>query len=577
MTCRWFNMPFMHKMLAAGHEVVLYGKPKESAGRVVIDHPEFEIVRDDAVDSIHLERIVPIYKNVSGIPQRRLREIIHGTHQVVPAESLAPLYDVDPSYPRAEAFREVHFPGELAHAEAARRYFAKEEFFLQQLRVVWRRLKNERTNGRVLGKKTTLLKQFYESLPFDLTGAQKRSVKEIIADMRVGRPMNRLLQGDVGSGKTFVAMCAMLLAVDAGAQAALMAPTQILAEQHYLTFSKWLEPLGVKIGLATADRREEINDAQIIIGTHALLYDKVEFDDLALVVIDEQHKFGVHQRGKLIQRGVMPDVLVMTATPIPRTLTLTIYGDLDVSILDELPAGRGKIVSGVRVKPKVSEMTKFLKEQLEEGRQLYLVYPLVEESDSIKAASAVAEHPKWQKRFSHFEVELLHGKMPSEEKESVMTRFREGKSEVLVATTVVEVGVDVPNANVMVIFNAERFGLAQLHQLRGRIGRGEHKSYCILVTDGKSSDALDKLNILAGTIDGFKIAEEDLRLRGPGEILGTQQSGIGGLRFAEFLADTSLIREAREVAEEVLRIDPSLEKNPQLRSWAIEQVDVEMS
>ncbi|MDB4294812.1 ATP-dependent DNA helicase RecG [Akkermansiaceae bacterium] len=577
MTCRWFNMPFMHKMLAAGHEVVLYGKPKESAGRVVIDHPEFEIVRDDAVDSIHLERIVPIYKNVSGIPQRRLREIIHGTLQVVPAESLAPLYDVDPSYPRAEAFREVHFPGELAQAEAARRYFAKEEFFLQQLRVVWRRLKNERTNGRVLGKKTTLLKQFYESLPFDLTGAQKRSVKEIIADMRVGRPMNRLLQGDVGSGKTFVAMCAMLLAVDAGAQAALMAPTQILAEQHYLTFSKWLEPLGVKIGLATADRREEINDAQIIIGTHALLYDKVEFDDLALVVIDEQHKFGVHQRGKLIQRGVMPDVLVMTATPIPRTLTLTIYGDLDVSILDELPAGRGKIVSGVRVKPKVSEMTKFLKEQLEEGRQLYLVYPLVEESDSIKAASAVAEHPKWQKRFSHFEVELLHGKMPSEEKESVMTRFREGKSEVLVATTVVEVGVDVPNANVMVIFNAERFGLAQLHQLRGRIGRGEHKSYCILVTDGKSSDALDKLNILAGTIDGFKIAEEDLRLRGPGETLGTQQSGIGGLRFAEFLADTSLIREAREVAEEVLRIDPSLEKNPQLRSWAIEQVDVEMS
>ncbi|MDB4457843.1 ATP-dependent DNA helicase RecG [Akkermansiaceae bacterium] len=577
MTCRWFNMPFMHKMLAAGHEVVLYGKPKESAGRVVIDHPEFEIVRDDAVDSIHLERIVPIYKNVSGIPQRRLREIIHGTLQVVPAESLAPLYDVDPSYPRAEAFREVHFPGELAQAEAARRYFAKEEFFLQQLRVVWRRLKNERTNGRVLGKKTTLLKQFYESLPFDLTGAQKRSVKEIIADMRVGRPMNRLLQGDVGSGKTFVAMCTMLLAVDAGAQAALMAPTQILAEQHYLTFSKWLEPLGVKIGLATADRREEINDAQIIIGTHALLYDKVEFDDLALVVIDEQHKFGVHQRGKLIQRGVMPDVLVMTATPIPRTLTLTIYGDLDVSILDELPAGRGKIVSGVRVKPKVSEMTKFLKEQLEEGRQLYLVYPLVEESDSIKAASAVAEHPKWQKRFSHFEVELLHGKMPSEEKESVMTRFREGKSEVLVATTVVEVGVDVPNANVMVIFNAERFGLAQLHQLRGRIGRGEHKSYCILVTDGKSSDALDKLNILAGTIDGFKIAEEDLRLRGPGETLGTQQSGIGGLRFAEFLADTSLIREAREVAEEVLRIDPSLEKNPQLRSWAIEQVDVEMS
>ncbi|MGJ8696224.1 MAG: ATP-dependent DNA helicase RecG [Verrucomicrobiaceae bacterium] len=576
-TCRWFNMPFLHKMLAAGHEVVLYGKPKESGGAVVIDHPEFEVVREEAGDSIHLERLVPIYKNVSGIPQRRLREIIFATLEVVEPEEVAALYDVDRSYPRVEAYREAHFPGEMMQADAARRYFAKEEFFLQQLRVVWRRARSQEMTGRVLGRRTRLLKEFYESLPFDLTGAQKRSVREIVADMRMGRPMNRLLQGDVGSGKTFVAMCAMLLAVDSGAQAALMAPTQILAEQHFLTFSKWLEPLGVKVGLATADRREEIQEAQIIIGTHALLYDRVEFEDLGLVVIDEQHKFGVTQRGRLIQRGVMPDVLVMTATPIPRTLTLTIYGDLDVSVLDELPAGRGKIVSGVRVKPKVSEMTKFLLEQLEEGRQLYLVYPLVEESESIKAASAVAEHPKWVKRFKHFEVGLLHGKMASEEKDAVMSNFRDGKIEVLVATTVVEVGVDVPNANVMVIFNAERFGLAQLHQLRGRIGRGEHKSYCVLVTDGKSADALEKLNILADTLDGFKIAEEDLRLRGPGEVLGTQQSGVGGLRFVEYLADTGLIREAREVAEEVLRDDPKLEKNPKLKEWAMAEGGIEMS
>lgn len=569
-TCRWFNMPFMSKMIASGHEVVLYGKPKESGGKLVIDHPEFEVVKEDGLDSIHLERIVPVYKNVSGIPQRRLREIVFGMLESGEVDSLKPLYDVDPTYPRAEAYREVHFPSELLQTDAARRYFAKEEFFLQQLRVVWRRMKNQQLTGRVLGKKTILLKEFYESLPFDLTEAQKRSVKEVIGDMREARPMNRLLQGDVGSGKTFVAMCAMLLAVDSGAQAALMAPTQILAEQHYLTFSKWLEPLGVKVGLATADRREEISDAQIIIGTHALLYDKVEFDDLAFVVIDEQHKFGVHQRGKLIQRGVMPDVLVMTATPIPRTLTLTIYGDLDVSILDELPAGRGKIISGVRIKPKVSEMTKFLKEQLEEGRQLYLVYPLVEESESIKAASAVAEHPKWEKRFKHFEVGLLHGKMPSEEKESVMNRFRDGKIEALVSTTVVEVGVDVPNANVMVIFNAERFGLAQLHQLRGRIGRGEHKSYCILVTDGKNPEGVEKLNILAGTLDGFKIAEEDLRLRGPGEVLGTQQSGLGSTRFADFLADIPLIREARAVAEQVLKEDPRLEKNPALLPFVSE-------
>ena len=573
LTCRWFNMPFMQKILATGHEVVLYGKPKESSGRVVIDHPEFEVVSEES-RGIHLERIVPIYKNINGIPQRRLRELIFGALEVADGDSFLPVHDVDPTYPRIEAYREAHFPGELTHSDAARRHFAKEEFFLQQLRVVWRRARHADLSGRVLGKRTRLLKEFYESLPFDLTGAQKRSVKEIIADMRMNRPMNRLLQGDVGSGKTFVAMCAMLLAVDSGCQAALMAPTQILAEQHYLTFSKWLAPLDIKVGLATADRREEINEARIIIGTHALLYDKVEFDDLGLVVIDEQHKFGVAQRGKLIQRGVMPDVLVMTATPIPRTLTLTTYGDLDVSVLDELPAGRGKIVSGVRVKPKISDVIRFLMVQLEEGRQVYLVYPLVEESGSIKALSVIEEHPKWQKRLKHFDVGLLHGKLPADEKDSVMTRFRDGKSEVLVSTTVIEVGVDVPNANVMVIFNAERFGLAQLHQLRGRIGRGEHKSYCILVTDGKTPEALEKLNILSETIDGFKIAEEDLRIRGPGEVLGTRQSGLVGLRFVEYLADTNLIREAREMAENVLRDDPELESNSHLKKWLLDQADV---
>ena len=577
LTCRWFNMPYINKVIAAGQEVVLYGKPKESKGRIVIDHPEFEVMKEDAELSLHLERIAPIYRNVNGIPQRRLREIIHRILELVDPESLTSMYDVDPTYPRIEAYRELHFPGELVEAETARRYFAREEFFLQQLRVVWKRARHGELNGRVLGRKTSLLTDFYESLPFDLTGAQKRSVKEIVGDMRSARPMNRLLQGDVGSGKTFVAICAMLLAVDSGCQAALMAPTQILAEQHYLTFSKWLEPLGVRVGLATADRKEDVNSSQIIIGTHALLYEGVDFDDLGLVVVDEQHKFGVAQRGRLIQRGVMPDVLVMTATPIPRTLTLTIYGDLDVSILDELPSGRGKIISGVRVKPKVGEMTSFLKDQLEVGRQVYLVYPLVEESESVKAASVIQEHPKWQKRFKHFEVELLHGKLSSEEKEAVMTRFREGKSEVLVSTTVIEVGVDVPNANVMVIFNAERFGLAQLHQLRGRIGRGEHRSYCILVTDGKSADGVEKLSILAGTIDGFKIAEEDLHLRGPGEVMGTRQSGVGDLRFVEFLADTSLIREAREVAEQVLRDDPGLDALPQLKSWVEKQAEIEMS
>ena len=564
LTCRWFNMPFLSKVLAAGQEVILHGKPKESQGRLVIDHPDFEVIKDDSGPSIHLERIVPIYPNISGIPQRRLREIQYLMLEAVQPETLAAAFDVDPTYPRHEALREVHFPESIEQTEAARRRFALEEFFLLQLQVVWRRARHQARDGRVLGKKTALLTEFYESLPFDLTGAQKRSIKEIIADMRTPHPMNRLLQGDVGSGKTFVAMAAMLMAVDSGVQAALMAPTQILAEQHYLTFRKWLEPLGVRVSLRTADRQEETHldlegEPQILIGTHALLFDDALFSDLGLIVIDEQHKFGVMQRGRLIEQGTCPDVLVMTATPIPRTLTMTIYGDLDVSILDERPAGRGRMVTAVRVKPKQTDLNRFVKDQLEAGRQAYLVYPLVEESDSLKLGSATEAVEKWRKRLSKYEVGLLHGKLSPEEKESVMRRFREHEIDVLVATSVIEVGVDVPNANLMVIHHAERFGLAQLHQLRGRIGRGEHTSYCILISDGKTDDALDKLEVMEKTSDGFKIAEEDLRLRGPGDVLGTMQSGLGDFRFPDFLADTTLLREARALAEQTLSEDPQLD------------------
>lgn len=568
-TCRWFNMPWMKNTLAAGHEVILYGKPKEYQGGIVIDHPDFEIVDDGSDESIHLERIVPIYKGISGVPQRRQRAYVYALLNAIDRDSLIPAYDVDPSYPRHEALFEVHFPESQEQADAARRYFALEEFFALQLSVVWKRARVRAHEGRVLGKKTELLTQFYKSLPFDLTDAQKRSVKEVIADMRAPHPMSRLLQGDVGSGKTFVAMCAMLMAVDSGVQAALMAPTQILAEQHYLTFQKWLEPLGIRVSLRTGNRKDDTHielggEAQIVIGTHALLYESVDFNDLGFVVIDEQHKFGVGQRARLIRQGVMPDVLVMTATPIPRTLTLTIYGDLDVSVLDERPAGRGEIITAVRKKPKVSDISKFLKEHLAQGRQVYLVYPLVEESDALDAAAATVEYEKWKKRLSQYDVRLLHGKMSPEEKDEVMSSFRDGKTHVLVATTVVEVGVDVPNANIMMIQNAERFGLAQLHQLRGRIGRGEHKSYCILVTDGKSPDAMEKLQVMAETADGFKIAEADLRLRGPGDVLGTAQSGLVDMRFVDYLADVELIREARALAENVIASDPELEKNPRL-------------
>jgi ATP-dependent DNA helicase RecG len=572
-TCRWFNMPFLSKMLAAGHEVIVYGKVKDFKGKLVIDHPEFEIIRDEGAESIHVDRIVPIYKNISGIAQRRLRDIQHLLlHRIDPASTHYPI-DVAPDRPRFTDLRLAHFPPALDEAQRARRRFALEEFFLLQLNVVWRRARHLDVAGRVLGKKTTLLKEFYASLPFDLTNAQKRSIKEILADMRSPRPMNRLLQGDVGSGKTFVAMASMLLAIDSGCQAALMAPTQILAEQHYLTFHKWLAPLGIRLALRTGNREEQSHhtddgDAQIIIGTHALLYDPGAFPDLGFVVIDEQHKFGVAQRARLISHGIKPDVLVMTATPIPRTLTLTLYGDLDVSVLDERPANRGKIITALRKDPKISDITAFLKQHLAEGRQAYLVYPLVEESETIKAESATEAFDKWQKRLKPHLTGLLHGKMSGEEKERTMHAFRQAELQALVATSVIEVGVDVPNANIMIIHHAERFGLAQLHQLRGRIGRGEHKSYCILLTDAKTPEALEKLQALVDSNDGFVIAEVDLRLRGPGDVLGTAQSGIADLKFADFLADPTLLREARALADEVISRDPHLDhQHAALRPW----------
>ena len=564
-TCRWFNMPFMSKVVAAGHQVIAYGKVKEQGGRLVIDHPELEVLREDdeEIETIHLGRIVPIYRNVSGLNQRRLREIIHK----VAADCIRHAQDNPLPFPfnvsknnRTTDLFETHFPTTAESGKIARRRFALEDFFTLQLNVVWQRMLYLSHNGRVLGKKTTLLKAFYKNLPFDLTNAQKRSIREIIADMREPRPMNRLLQGDVGSGKTFVALAAMLLAIDSGADAALMAPTQILAEQHFLTFRKWLIPLGVNLVLRTSSRREQTDAAgpTIFIGTHALLYDADLFTDLGLVVIDEQHKFGVVQRAALIKQGTLPDVLVMTATPIPRSLTMTIYGDLDVSLLDEKPAGRGKIITALRNKPKQSDITEFIKKQLAEGRQAYLVYPLVEESDKVKAESATEAFPKWQKRLGSENVGLIHGKLRPEEKDAVMEEFRNGKIQALVATTVIEVGVDVPNANLLILHHAERFGLAQIHQLRGRIGRGTHKSYCILLTDSKLPEAIEKLSVLEKTSDGFEIAEADLQLRGPGDILGTAQSGITDLRFVDFITDTELIREARALADRIFEEDPNL-------------------
>jgi ATP-dependent DNA helicase RecG len=426
-----------------------------------------------------------------------------------------------------------------------------------------------------------LLDKFLKALPFDLTGAQLKVIGEIRRDLAASRAMSRLLQGDVGSGKTVVAIAAILLAVEAGYQAAFMAPTQILAEQHYSVLRRWLEPLGVRMALRTGARQEESflplaagdENADVIIGTHALLYENVSFSKLGLVVIDEQHKFGVAQRARLTAREPAPDALVMTATPIPRTLTMTVYGDLDVSIIDEMPLNRGKIVTAVRDDSNLGEVLSFLRTQLEAGRQLYVIYPLIDESDKLDVKAAAAEYELWRERLHPSRCELLHGRIPAVEKQEIMERFRRGQSNALISTTVIEVGVDVPNAAVMLIENAERFGLAQLHQLRGRIGRGEHKSYCILLTSDKSRETAAKLAVLERTSNGFEVAEADWDLRGPGDLLGTAQSGLPALKIGNLKTDADLMRRARAAAMSIFDADPRLElpENQRFRRLIVEQ------
>jgi ATP-dependent DNA helicase RecG len=427
----------------------------------------------------------------------------------------------------------------------------------------------------------TLLGEFLEALPFQLTDAQSKVIAEIRRDLAARHPMNRLLQGDVGSGKTVVAIAAMLLAVEARYQAAFMAPTQILAEQHYAVLRRWLEPLGVRMALRTAARQEESflplvagdENAHVIIGTHALLYDTVSFSNLGLVVIDEQHKFGVAQRARLTAREPAPDVLVMTATPIPRTLTMTVYGDLDVSIMDEMPRNRGKVITAVRDVSKLGEVLSFLRGQLEAGRQLYVIYPLIDESEKLEVKAASAEYELWRERLHPYRCKLLHGRIPTAEKQDTMERFRHGETKALISTTVIEVGVDVPNATVMLVENAERFGLAQLHQLRGRIGRGEHKSYCILLTSDESKETSAKLAVLERTNNGFEVAEADWDLRGPGDLLGTAQSGLPALKIGNLKTDAGLMRRARAAAMSIFEADPRLElpENQRFRRLIVEQ------
>jgi ATP-dependent DNA helicase RecG len=575
-TCRWFNQYYIQRMLAVGQIVVLFGRPKEVRNRIYFDHPEFEIVDETEENLIHLDRITPIYPLTEGLRQRPLRELVYRSVEQLQTIPDRPVLPGQATSLRS-ALQQLHFPESWEELEKSRQTLALAELVGMQLVVEQRR----RTALSGIGESHLgtgkILKKFLDRLPFEPTKAQLRTMEEIRRDLASHRPMARLLQGDVGAGKTFVAVTAMLSVIEAGFQTAMMAPTQVLAEQHYRGLTEWLQPLGIRLALRTSARKEETflpleGEADAVVGTHALLYDTDSFCRLGLVIIDEQHKFGVLQRAQLVQRVPVPDLLVMTATPIPRTLAMTVYGDLDVSILDEKPAGRRPVVTRVRSTAKLPEATAFLKERLKAGRQIYIIYPVIDESESLSVKAATTEFARWSKLLAPAACGLLHGRLDPEEKESVMARFRAREIEVLISTTVVEVGVDVPNATVMLIENAERFGLAQLHQLRGRIGRSNHQSYCVLLTDSQDPVPLAKLKVLEKSDNGFEIAEADLRFRGPGDLLGTEQSGLPPLRLADLLRDGHLMDEARAIARVILDQDPDLQTaaNASFRRMIIE-------
>jgi RecG-like helicase/REP element-mobilizing transposase RayT len=797
LVCRWFNLHYLQKMIATGQRIVVFGRPRLRGKRICMDHPEFEVIENDEEISIHFRRITPIYPATEGLSQRVLRGIIYRVLHEFPDARWQPFAPTSlVRGERLDTIRTIHFPGSWEAREAAREQLVLSEFFAMQMLIASRRFESSARAGQAHCGSGALLDKFLKALPFELTAAQRKVISEIRRDLAANYPMNRLLQGDVGSGKTVVAIAAMLLAVEAGYQTAFMAPTQILAEQHYEVLRRWLEPLGVRIALRTAARQEEsgplplfvrnenpgsarlqraddgilpsrtflecestpgahysrrrlphfekpwsiyaatiatahrrtlspqartiilnawrhfhntryelfaicvmpdhvhlllqpwpkefdatnnpvfwsiaelmqsiksftaheinkvqrtrgpvweketfdryirsdrdlaekfhyilrnpwdagvaaqnedypwiwtaedemrlsrssspqnaatstlqacapqtlpeADEAQIIVGTHALLYESVSFSNLGLAVIDEQHKFGVAQRARLTAREPAPDVLVMTATPIPRTLTMTIYGDLDVSTIDEMPGNRGKIVTAVRETSKLGEVLSFLRTQLEKGRQLYVIYPLIDESDKLDVKAAAAEYELWRERLHPFRCELLHGRIPALEKQQIMDRFRRGETNALVSTTVLEVGVDVANATTMLIENAERFGLAQLHQLRGRIGRGEHKSYCILLSSSQTEETSAKLAVLERTTNGFEVAEADWELRGPGDVLGTAQSGLPALKIGDLKRDADLMRRARAAAMSIFEVDPRLElpENQRFRRLIVEQ------
>lgn len=580
---KWFHSPYLKDVLARGLRVALYGKVEYDTfnGALSMMHPEFEILAEEADDSeagLHTGRIVPIYEAAGKVTTRVFRAVIHRLLDTLPAPP-DPL-PASVSGPLRlmgnwTAIRGVHFPPEGEDLRALNAFRSPahfrmifEEFFWLECGLALKRAKARLQTGIAFELNDRVREKILAMLPFKPTGAQKRALKEIAGDMASPRPMNRLLQGDVGSGKTLVAAEAAIIAIENGCQTAVLAPTEILAAQHYVYFKNLFSKLGyvpvLLTGSAPAGEKTQIKKliaaglAHIVLGTHALLEADVEFHRLGLAIIDEQHRFGVVQRLKLMQKGVHPDVLVMTATPIPRTLALTIYGDLDVSIIDEMPPGRKPVVTRHVTEDRLEQVYTFLKKQLDAGRQAYIVYPLIEESETkaMKAAEKAYQHLS-RAVFPGYRVGLLHGRLTPGEKEGVMRRLQSGEIQILVSTTVIEVGVDVSNATVMVVEHAETFGLAQLHQLRGRVGRGAEQSYCLLVTAGLTDAGRERIRTMVESNDGFYIAEVDLKLRGPGEFFGTRQSGIPALRMASILRDQEILELARREAVRFVDQPPS--------------------
>ncbi len=599
LSCKYFRVPYKgyFNRFLPHMKVRVSGKVGEYRGRIQMQHPEIHPYQEDEKEA---DKVIPLYSEIDGIKQGKLRSLLQqAIYHVIENPPELTDYDLEmkrhrgvPEYipqwicdkyqliSRSQSLRHLHKPNESQYSVSdfldfktkAHERIIFEEFFWLELHLALKKQGIQKQTAIAIEDKNNLVQKVIASLPFELTNAQVQAIADIKKDLAISVPMHRMVQGDVGCGKTLVGLLSCLHVIENGYQAAFMAPTEILAEQHYKNAEKLLQPHGIKVGLLVGSMRDKekqemyrqlaTGEVHLCIGTHALIQEKVEFKSLCLSIIDEQHRFGVEQRSQLMKKSISPHFLVMTATPIPRSLAMTVYGDLDVSIIDEKPAGRTPIITRKAFESKRTKVFGFVIDQLKKGRQAYIVYPLVEESEKMNLKNAIDEHARLCKEFPQYKFGLLHGKMKAAEKDDIMRRFRDGELHVLVATTVIEVGVDVPNANIMVIEHTERFGLSQLHQLRGRVGRGEHKSYCVLMLGYSSSDlSRERAEIMESTDDGFKIAEKDLEIRGPGEFLGRRQSGLPGFQVANLVRDQKILNMAKEAAFDLIAKDPQL-KSP---------------